>query len=432
MFGRKKRIVEKAKTNDINIGYVKNNRPPVGRGKFLYANNYPLICATACSVCWDKPIPDNLEGILQYNAARIKSGHTSILEHSNIVTYYEVPDEYNMDLVEFLTATKYLNIKAHHSKTRAVTYVIVGGSIRGYRDLIENITSMKNYVLGYLLNTLPQCVSHHFFIDFIDRGIFVKEQFNDTVPTSTLGHHPTDVGDNKDIYFENVDNVNDIRNALNRVCIEADLFTEYELLDMATITVLFKDTPRIISQQITRHRNAITQESQRYVDYYNAKFVSPSKFKPEKYAENEKYRIRVLNTDTELTLQQLGDMLVSVYSQLTKPLNKDSTPLLKEDARAYLPNNTASSKLYMTFTYRTLFKFIDLRTDKHAQADIRLPAELIYNGFNSAGYMSYTAGNLDNMTPRSMELKSQNSLLESDDPYTKDCEEIIEETIIEN
>ena len=42
----------------------------------------------------------------------------------------------------------------------------------------------------------------------------------------------------------------------------------------------------------------------------------------------------------------------------------------KQDARAILPNNV-STKLYMTFTFTNLIKFLELRTAKGAQAEIR-------------------------------------------------------------
>ena len=45
--------------------------------------------------------------------------------------------------------------------------------------------------------------------------------------------------------------------------------------------------------------------------------------------------------------------------------------LNKEDARAFLPSNVQCNKLYMTFTLSSLYDFLILRTDKHAQAEIR-------------------------------------------------------------
>jgi thymidylate synthase ThyX len=43
----------------------------------------------------------------------------------------------------------------------------------------------------------------------------------------------------------------------------------------------------------------------------------------------------------------------------------------KEDARAFLPSNVQCKRLYMTFTINSLNKFLELRTDPHAQTEIR-------------------------------------------------------------
>ena len=81
--------------------------------------------------------------------------------------------------------------------------------------------------------------------------------------------------------------------------------------------------------------------------------------------KNKKYNI-ILNGNTNTyTMSELGSELVKVYDQLRKQ------GVLKEDARGYLPSNIECGKLYMTFTYRNLIKFLELRTDKAAQAEIR-------------------------------------------------------------
>ena len=72
----------------------------------------------------------------------------------------------------------------------------------------------------------------------------------------------------------------------------------------------------------------------------------------------------------DVTLQELGQLIISIYPQLVEQ------GLLKEDARAFLPNNTESS-LYMTFTLLGIIKFLELRTDSHAQKEIQLIANEI-------------------------------------------------------
>ena len=159
---------------------------------------------------------------------------------------------------------------------------------------------------------------------------------------------------NEYIDIINMDNVKHISKLLN-LDIE-------RCFDFVSISVDFKKMSRIITQQLTRHRNGITQESQRYVDYSNARFNSPCNFK-------EKYNTPI----GYFTLQELGDFISSTYGYLT------DQGIDKEDARGYLPMNIQCSKLFMTFTLRTLFMFLYLRTDKHAQAEIRDYADLLSN-----------------------------------------------------
>ena len=67
----------------------------------------------------------------------------------------------------------------------------------------------------------------------------------------------------------------------------------------------------------------------------------------------------------KLPFDEIGDKLISIYSSLL------SQGVKKEDARAFLPSNVNCGRLYMTFTISSLIKFLELRTDKHAQLEIR-------------------------------------------------------------
>ena len=138
---------------------------------------------------------------------------------------------------------------------------------------------------------------------------------------------------------------------------------------------------RIITQQLTRHRNGITQESQRYVSSAGATFNTPDMFKPERYDADHVYGINLEYPDIpeapihmDLTLTDLSKVLIPIYEQLMEQ------GLLKEDARYFLPQNTHST-VYMTFTVKSLFEFLRLRCDAHAQAEIRKYAEAIRDVF---------------------------------------------------
>jgi thymidylate synthase ThyX len=131
---------------------------------------------------------------------------------------------------------------------------------------------------------------------------------------------------------------------------------------------------RIITQQLTRHRNAITQESQRYVDYSEAKFNSPAKFKKGSYETD--YDIHTSLGSFTGNMDDIGNGMIEVYGELVKQ------NVAKEDARGFLPSNVQCGKIYITFTYRSLIQFLSLRTDKHAQAEIRYYACIIKDAFD--------------------------------------------------
>jgi flavin-dependent thymidylate synthase len=136
-------------------------------------------------------------------------------------------------------------------------------------------------------------------------------------------------------------------------------------LDFVSATVNFKYMSRIITQQVTRHRNGITQESQRYVNYKEAGFNTPIRFKPDKYSDDKVCKTKL----GDYNMYELASGMMSVYEDLV------DQGVEKEDARGYLPENVQCGKLFMTFNLRTLFMFLHLRLDPHAQAEVRMYAE---------------------------------------------------------
>ena len=58
----------------------------------VYMNDGVRVCSQACACCWDKPIPDTYEGQVEYLGKRCKTGHTSVIEHSNIVMLVKFPE----------------------------------------------------------------------------------------------------------------------------------------------------------------------------------------------------------------------------------------------------------------------------------------------------------------------------------------------------
>ena len=134
---------------------------------------------------------------------------------------------------------------------------------------------------------------------------------------------------------------------------------------------------RAVSHQIVRHRIAsYSQESQRYVNAKDSKFINPTKFNSKQYAKIERYNVKLFGVEKTLTAQALGTELKSVYNQL---INQG---MLKQDARGYLPFNV-STKVMMTFTYADLLHFIKMRDADDAQPEIRRLAKEIQEQLDS-------------------------------------------------
>ena len=113
---------------------------------------------------------------------------------------------------------------------------------------------------------------------------------------------------------------------------------------------------RAATHQIVRHRNAITQESMRYVNYSDATFYIP---------ENLKSANINVNGKGVWTASSVCKFLQGFYDAAVK------SGIPKEDARGLLPNATECGQLYMTFTWYNFIKFLQLRMDKAAQKEIR-------------------------------------------------------------
>lgn len=108
---------------------------------------------------------------------------------------------------------------------------------------------------------------------------------------------------------------------------------------------------RACSHQLVRHRIAsFTQKSQRYVKESQFEYITPLTIKKNKKALDYYYHLMD-------EIQQAYDVLIS-YG------------IPKEDARYILPN-ACGTALTLTMNLRSLLNFWKLRTDSHAQWEIR-------------------------------------------------------------
>lgn len=356
----------------------KEKQMPTVEGSIVYQNDHVNIVHDSCRICYNKKVEADLEKKMKYISDKVKLGHESILEHSNIIMKLRITGNAYEELSEILNTFRYLNIITKTNDSDSVT-IVLGGSIRGYKHIIRTITNPHNTIYSAIHNTLKQ-LPYCYFVDLIEEEIYSKAMFNyysdhlsesiisstskqdDNIVSKTIRHNY------KVISTELFDIVwsDDLEKILNELNKEVEEYTIYDILDLTSITILFKKLSRTASHQLVRHRGGITQLSQRYVNVQDSQVLTPELFKKE-IENDKKYEIEIGDRTVNITLAQLGEMLKQPYSQLIEQ------GLLREDARAFLPSNIETS-LYMTFTYKNFIKFLQLRTGKTAQAEIRLLA----------------------------------------------------------
>lgn len=123
------------------------------------------------------------------------------------------------------------------------------------------------------------------------------------------------------------------------------------VVEHVSFTFQIDGISRACSHQLVRHRIAsFTQKSQRYVKESQFEYITPLTIKKNKKALDYYYHLMD-------EIQQAYDVLIS-YG------------IPKEDARYILPN-ACGTALTLTMNLRSLLNFWKLRTDSHAQWEIR-------------------------------------------------------------
>ena len=344
-------------------------------------NDAVSIIHDATKVCWDKPPAQTYFEKKEFIRKRIGTGHESITEHGNICMIIIIDEKYAKDIIlNSGYPLKYLNVRCNYIESDKAYAMLIGGSIRGYKHFFRTVKDLNSLLVRLIMEELYRITPNCFWIDMIGDGVManrfvqvmttnpIDEEFNETISDYSEYHRFT-LEDESRIEIINADDV-------SRIIKAADYygFTIDDCLDMATVTIKFKGMSRVITQQLTRHRNGITQASGRYIDLSEkVQFNSPAKFK-DKYDANKKYSIIIGEHKYALTMQELGDLLCAIYPQMK------AHGIDKEDCRGYLPQNAQCGDIYMTFTYRSLIKFLELRTHSSAQAEIREYAIDIFDG----------------------------------------------------
>ena len=353
---------------------LQTNALDKGVASVLYLNDSIHLIFEACKSCYNLQKTMSYEETKQYIGRRIAAGHGSILEHSNLIFSIEgISTEYMADLGKLCSMTgnptKYLKFLTHNLYDGTGNMnVVVGGTVRGFKHFVQNFDyDQDNIFFNHILGQLYQSTVKEYWLDvpdsMVDKSKFVsnlfehdEQQFEEA--ESDFRNALPKISNKDKFRIVNYDQVFIIRNELERL----GFWKVEDIEQLCTITICFENMSRTATHQLVRHRNGITQESQRYVDYSQAGFTVP---KLDYLGNDTKFDIEILGQKMQMTPKDIADLMMSIYPQLK------SQGMRKEDARAYLPSNVQCKKLFMTFTFSSLAMFFLLRCEKHAQAEIR-------------------------------------------------------------
>lgn len=352
---------------------------------FIYSNDTINITHRAARICYGLEPKATFEDKIEHLSRIICNGHQSVAEHSNIIMLITLDEKAYIKLTpDFITGIgKFMNMETKVVEDKI--YILIGGSTRAYQDifLMNDIKSVTdNLILDEIRNILYRESYSFFFNELCNSLVFNRSEFDDDIeklmlddenniiinelpknpPKKTNKHYDSS------ITVVNIDNLDYIFNRLKYI-MEDNVFSVDTLFKFATTSIVFEKLSRSASDQLNRHRNAISMQSQRYVDSSSHEFINPLDYKIEfKDVETDaKYDIHTKYINDSMTLKEIGNTMIEVYSQLVEQ------GLTKEDARSILPMNVESKEI-MTFTLSNLSHFVKLRTRVGVQAEIRSKA----------------------------------------------------------
>ena len=377
---------------------------------------------------------DYIERIMKMGHDSI-SGHSNVQFAITIYNIYDEASiglVKNLEAFKFFN----IEVIHRHTESGTVTVLVIGASIRSLRYYIRSISEVPNlnfheeniynFIKGLIYKTTEKC----FYPDLIKEGYLDEDKFefipifndydldfdipkDEPVPVNeediinSIGKEHFDIEEEKEIDDDKVNSIdpdNLIQETKKEFAVgnvdiidyptenyktsidiintkfpedirDEKLFDDiiHSLMATSTITIKINKMSRAISQQINRHRAAITQESQRYVNVSDCEFINPCKFDPNKYHNpNPEINIKLFGNEVKTNVEELGKELIKIYGQLL------DQGLLKQDARGFLPFN-AESSAYYTFTMSDMIHFLSVRLHKSAQPEVRTIASFIYS-----------------------------------------------------
>ena len=343
-FFRKKKFASKNRVTNID---AKGKIPP--SCELIYSNNYIGLSAEAARICYNSAEKSSESAKLKYIENKVKAGHESVIEHTNIVVEFTVDKNstYIDHLIDFISAAKFLYVKHYTADQNDI--IVLSGSILGFKQLIRRSDAKNNIFITMLIFQLYK-LPKQFFYDFIYDGImqenlfkyFENKESNTTI--SDINKQTSFVVDKNNNQYLDIISYSNYDNIIERYPFD-------DAIDMITISVVFSNMSRACCQQVNRHRNATSMQSQRYVKENNFNFIYPDAI------QNEK----------------LDNILAEIQSNYNNLINQGYKP---EDARSILPMNCASKQM-ISFTLRNAIHFCKIRTEHGAQSEVRKFAEVL-------------------------------------------------------
>lgn len=258
----------------------------------------------------------------------LSDGHLSVAEHPSFFLKYPLWESDNKFRIPFLKESELIKIPEKNRYVTA-TQKAVFGNLRALREGFQNSTTRAAQVLNSTL--------HNYFPTFFEISNF--EPLKDI----TLDSVYVPGNDNVVLLAFNLGTTTKVH-YFNKL--KPDKYGRLKNWSRYTFLI---SCSRNCSQQLSRHRGAsISQESQRYVDSRNNPLILPPSI-------SEKNR-------------QLMESSYMASIELYEKLREDGVK--KEDARSILPGGI-QTRMVVSFDYYELLHFLKLRTEKHAQWEIR-------------------------------------------------------------
>ena len=251
----------------------------------IYKNNAVDLVYRAAKTCVRGELKSDFELRKKTIMNSVGMGHESLLEHTNLILCFQLSKTELIknftDYIDFVETLKYLNFRTYEVTDDKIILVL-GGSIRGYKHIFRNIKHQENTFLQAVKGELYGNCIKEFFMDFVKDGIMDEELFS----SYTVGDRQSLVVMRGDVEIVDSENLHkgkieilsydSLYNIQERILTVTDYVVPFvDLLNFATISIKFSDISRTASHQIVRHRAAISQESQRYVNYDFANFINP-------------------------------------------------------------------------------------------------------------------------------------------------------------